>query len=617
MAKAIARLMTAAPRRGTEGQHKVRRQMRMRIWAAAAAFALAGCAGPIAREASTGPVAVQIIAFNDFHGNIEPPKQAITAPGAAPGETVRVPAGGGAHFASAIERLSAANPNHIIVSAGDMISASPLASAVFLDEPTILAMNMIGVDLNAVGNHEFDRGREELLRMQNGGCAKYTVREPCQLDRDFPGARFRFLAANVVTDSGETLFPPYAIRSFGSGRRAVRIGFIGLTLRETGTLVTPAGVAGLTFRDEAETINALVPKLRAEGADAIVVLIHQGLSTKVGYDDKSCGGVDGDLLAILAKLDAAIDLVVSGHTHNAYICDYGRIDPRRPFLVTSAGKFGTLLTDIRLAVDPRRGRVTAKSADNVIVQSEAYVSASGPVALTDLYPRYTPDPAVAALVGRYVAASAPLASRVIGRMSGPAVRDETPSGEQILGDLIADAHLAATRAAATGGAQIAFTNGTGVRAEVVPAADGTVTYGQLFAAQPFGNNLVVKSLTGRQIKALLEQQFASGSNTLEDPNMLLPSGNFRYAFDLSRPAGSRILDARLDGAPLEDARVYRVTMNSFLGTGGDNFTMFREGRDAVGGPLDLDALEAYFAAASGPLVPPTPDRIRRLDPPPP
>ena len=575
---------------------------------------LGGCAGPLASGSGPATVDVRIIAFNDFHGNLEPPRWAVNAPGAVAGETVRVPAGGAAYLASAVEQLRSANPNHVVVSAGDIIGASPLASAVFLDEPTILAMNLIRVDLNAVGNHEFDRGRAELLRMQKGGCAKYTLREPCQLDRQFPGARFSFLAANVVTESGDTLFPAYSIRRFGKGRNAVRVAFIGMTLRETGTLVTPAGVAGLRFRDEAETVNALIPRLRVEGADAIVVLIHQGVSTKVGYNDKSCAGVDGDLLPVLARLDPAVDLVVSGHTHNAYICDYGRIDPARPFLVTSAGRYGTMLTNIRLAIDPVGGKVMAKSADNIIVQSEGYSGASGAIEPSPLYPRYPRDPAVGALVDRYVAASAPRANRVVGRLTGAALREELPTHEQVLGDLIADAHLAATRATDAGKARIAFTNGTGVRADIVPGPDGAVTYGQIFAAQPFGNTLLVKSFTGRQIKALLEQQFASGTNTTERPIMLLPSNNFRYAYDLSKAAGARILDARLDGVPIEDDQVYRIAMNSFLATGGDNFTVFREGTDQVGGPLDLDAMEAYLAATN-PLAPPAADRVRNLTPP--
>ena len=576
--------------------------MTMRLAAALLLLAAGGCA--TTAPPAGAPVEVKIIAFNDFHGNLEPPKQSVDAPRREEGST-RVPAGGAAYLASAIGQLRSANPNNVVVSAGDMIGASPLVSAVFLDEPTIHAMNRIGVDFNAVGNHEFDKGREELLRMQKGGCDKHTARQPCAVE-PFPGARFGFLAANVVTENGSNLFPAYGLRSFGRGRGRIRIGFIGLTLKETPTLVTPAGVAGLAFADEAQTINALVPKLRREGADAIVVLIHQGLSTKVGYNDKGCEGVDGDLLPILARLDPAVDLVVSGHTHNAYVCDHGRIDPARPFLVTSAGRYGTLVTDIALTIDPAAGRVTAKRADNVIVQSEGY----GNVAASDRFPRYAPDPAVAALVRRYAERAGPLANRVVGRVTAPATRALTADREMVLGDLIADAQLAATRAS---GAQIAFTNGFGVRADLQPAADGSVTFGQLFAIQPFGNTLTVKSLTGRQIRALLEQQFDSGSNTVTAPNMLLPSANVRYAYDLSRPAGQRILDLRIDGAPVDDDAVYRVAMNSFLATGGDNFTIFAEGSDPTGGPLDLDALEAWIASSS-PLAPPAPERIRDVTP---
>lgn len=584
--------------------------MRIRMMALGAALALSACVSPVARRDAAAPVAVSIIAFNDFHGALEPPGQSIAARTPDGGE-VRVPAGGAAYFASAIGSLRAANPNHVVVSAGDLISASPLVSSLFLDEPTILAMNRIGLDFNALGNHEFDRGRAELLRMQNGGCARHTEREPCRIDRDFPGARFRFLAANVTTDEGENLFPAYGMRSFGRGAGAVRVAFIGMPLRGTPAHVTPAGVAGLTFGDEADAVNALIPRLRAEGADAIVVVIHQGAATDVGYDDQSCTGMDGELMPILARLDPAVDLVVSGHTHNAYLCDYGRIDPARPFLVTSAGRSGTLITDITLSIDPARGRVTDRRARQVIVQGEGYTSGTGPVPVTDLFPRFARDAEVATLVERYAVAAAPIAARVAGRLAGPALRERNDVGETVLGDLIADAQLAATQAPEAGGARIALMNFGGVRADLVPGADGSVTYGQLYTTQPFGNTLVVKSFTGRQIRAILEQQFDSGSNSVARPNLLLPSAGFTYSYDLSRPAGQRIVEARLDGEPLRDDAVYRVAMNGFLASGGDNFTLFRDGADPVGGPPDIDALERYLAAPGG-REPPRAGRIIRL-----
>jgi 5'-nucleotidase len=470
------------------------------------------------------------------------------------------------------------------------------------------------VDFASVGNHEFDRGRQELLRMQNGGCARFTTRQPCRLDR-FPGARFRYLAANVLTENGRPLFPAYAMRSFGTGRHRVQVGFIGLTLRDTSTLVTPSGVAGLTFTDEADAINAAARQLRAQGADAIVVLIHQGLYTRVGYNDHSCGGVDGDLLPILARLDRSVDVVVSGHTHRSYICDYGRIDASRPFLVTSAEKNGEMLTNISLTIDPARSRVIAKSADNVLVQGEAYSDHRGPVPLSTHYPVYPAEPAVQALVARYAAAAAPIIARPVGHLPGPALKQANEAGESVAGDLIADAFLAATRAPDAGGAQLAFTNQTSVRTDIVPAADGTVTFGQLFAVQPFGNNLVVLTMTGRQLRAALEQQFASGPNTVTSPIMLQPSRGFTYSYDLRRPEGQRILDMRLNGAPMTDEANYRVTVNSFLASGGDSFTVFRQGTNPAGGMQDVDALERYIAAmgASPPPLPPA-NRITRLSP---
>ncbi len=569
--------------------------------------ALSGCVTARDADGPAIPVEVKIIAINDFHGALEPPAASISAT-ALGGETVLIPAGGAAHLATAIAQLRKTNPNAITVSAGDLTSASPFASSQFLDEPTVLAMNLIGLELNAVGNHEFDRGAQELLRLQNGGCEKLTAREPCRVVRDFPGARFRYLAANVLTATGDTLFPATYIRRFGEGRNAVRVGFIGLTLEETPTLVVPTAVAGLTFADEADTINALVPRLRADGADAIVVLIHQGVATKVGYADKSCGGVSGDLLPILARLEPGVDLVVSGHTHAAYVCDYSAIDPTRPFLLTSAGRSGMLVSDITLSIDPATRRVVARRADNIIVQGVGHTGPLGEVAVNPGFPVFAADQQVGSLIARYVAAADPIARRVIGRMAAPASRERTPSGESALGSLIADAQLRAS------GAEIAFMNSGGARADLVPAGDGSITYGQLYAVQPFGNVLQVKGLTGAQLRAVLKQQFASGSNTVERPNMLQVSRGFAYSYDLTRPAGQRIVAMTLDGRPIDEARTYRVAVSNFLAAGGDNFTAFKSGTDLGGNIEDLDALEAYFAG--GPAVaPPVTGRITRIDAP--
>lgn len=582
--------------------------MRLSALLLAVPLLLNACAGNRMAASPPGPVEVKLIAFNDFHGNLLPPSFSIEAK-KRDGTAVRLATGGVAYLASAIDSLKKANPNHVVVSAGDMIGGTPIQSALFLDEPTILAMNMIGVDFNAAGNHEFDKGRAELLRMQNGGCEKHATLEPCRVDRPFPGANFRFLAANTITENGKTLFAPTGLRTFGKGRNSVTIGFIGLTLEGTSNLVSPSGIKGLTFADEAETANALIPKLKAQGADAIVVLIHEGVFTTVGYNDKSCGGLTGTLTDILDRLDPAVDLVVSGHTHMAYVCDYAQFNPAKPFLLTSAGLKGTVLTDIRLTIDPKSGRVTSKSADNIAVQSEPFQALRGFVELQPEFPAFQPRADVAALVERYRKAAKDEETRVIGRLAGAATRDKSPSGESLIGNLIADSQLAATAAPEQGGAQIAFMNPDGLRTDIIPSATGDVTFGAIFAAQPFSNAVMVKTLTGAQIMAVLDQQF----NDPKWTRILSVSQGFRFTFDMSRPAGQRILSASLNGAPLVADAPYRVAMNSFIASGGDKFSVFREGTNEVVGPLDLDALTAWLSGAQ-PRALPALDRITNATP---
>jgi len=564
----------------------------IRKLAPALAFALlAACTSAppqSAGSAPAAPVTVKIIGFNDFHGNLEVPHQSVDA-NTPSGEHVRVPVGGAAYFASAVDRYRAKNPNTLVLSAGDMISGSPITSSLFLDEPTVEVMNRIGVDYNALGNHEFDRGWKELLRMQNGGCEKLTSREPCQIDKPFRGAQFPFLAANVVTPSGKTLFPATAIRKFGKGKTAVTVGIIGLPLKDVPGLASPTGLTGLTFKDEADTINALVPKLKARGVDAIIVLIHQGLYTKVYSNDHSCGGVSGDLLKIMARLDPRVDLVVSGHTHWAYVCDYGTIDKARPFLVTSAGLWGEYLTDIDLVIDPTTKTLLSKRADNVMVQSEPYTSTVQQVKIQPDFEQFPPRADIAAYVGKYVDAVKSAKERPIGKMSAGGDKPSVATQESGLGNLIADAQLSATRAA---GARFALMNNTGIRADLIVNADKTVTFGAIFAAQPFANELKTMTLSGADLKAVFEQEFDDQSFD----QAFSPSSNVSFAFDVTRPLGSRVFDILIDGKPIDPAADYRFTVNSFLGAGGDFFTIFRNGRDVVTSGNDIDALEAWIAA---------------------
>jgi 5'-nucleotidase len=556
----------------------------MRRWFAVALITLSSACARVPTPPPTfpppPPLEVQILAINDFHGNLEPPGLSYT------GAHGTVPVGGAAYLATALKAVRTAVS--ITVAAGDLISASPLVSSLYYDEPTIEAMSDSGLALASVGNHEFDRGPAELLRMQRGGCRAAMpgdTRQSCKLEQ-FKGASFEYLAANVVDANGKTLFPATALRDIGG----VRIGFIGMTLRQTATMVSPDGVKGLTFTDEADTANALVPQLQAAGAKAIVLLIHQGGSITGDYDDQSCPGLSGDILPILARLDPAIRLVVSGHTHNAYICHLP-LPGGGERLLTSAGKYGGLVTDIRLGFG-RDGTLGGESAQFVPVQGEPITKGTKPVAINPAYRQFPPDPAIAALVQRYHDAAQAIASRPVGKLPGELVASD--SGVSVAAEFIADGEYFAARPAAKGGSDFALMNDGGARSGIIPAADGTVAYGQIFTMQPFSNNIVTLSLTGADVLALLEQQFDSGLNTVDKPNLLMPSANVRMAYDRSRPAGARVVSVTIDGKPLDRARTYRVTVNNFMASGGDNFTLLARGIDRVDAGLDLDATEAYL-----------------------
>ena len=533
-----------------------------------------------------GTVDVQLLSINDFHGNLEPPAGSSGRVGA-------VNAGGIEYLATHVKALEATNPNTLVVSAGDLIGASPLLSALFHDEPTIEGMNALGLDFNAVGNHEFDEGAAELLRMQDGGC--HPV-DGC-LDGDpFYGADFQFLAANVVrTDNGKTLFPAYKIRTFAGARVAL----VGVVTRTTPSIVTPSGVAGLTFLDEADAVNALVPEIRAKGANTIVVLIHEGGLQAAPAPYNGCTGISGAITDIVDRMDANVDVVLSGHTHAAYNCVVDK-GGGNTILLTSAFSFGRIVTDIDLTIDRASGEPVSKSANNLIVTRDV--------------PK---DAAETALIAKYNALSAPLANRVIGSITADITRAANPAGESALGDVIADAQFAATAPAGFGDAKLAFMNPGGIRADLTYAQisggeqPGEVTYGESFTVQPFGNSLVTMTLTGADIDLALEQQF--NNPTPGATRILQVSDGFTYEWSASAPVGSKvdIASIRINGVAISAAATYRVTVNSFLADGGDNFFAFRNGTDRLGGAVDTDALSDYFAANSP--VPPGPqNRITRI-----
>ena len=525
--------------------------------------------------AAAHSVRVRVLAINDFHGQLEAPHGGADA-------SDRRALGGAAYLAAHVRRLAAQQPHHVFVSAGDLINASPFPSALFQDEPTVEAMNAMGLAVNGVGNHEFDEGVDELLRMQRGGC---HARFGCRCRPRFEGAGCRSLAANALRPhDGTPLFPPYELIAFG----AVRIAFVGVTLQGTAGLVNAKGIAGWRFDAPWRSVNALVPALRAQGVEAIVVLLHEGGYAGGGAND--CPALSGPIRSIVARIDAAVDVIVTGHTHLRYNC----VIEGRP--VTSAGSAGQFVTRIDLDIDPRTGHVLATQAYNEAVTHDI-----------------PPDPEVAAIVEDTVRV-ADRHDRVVGTLAQDIRRTGAfpidiargGSGESPLGNLIADAQLWATR---TAGAQIALTNPGGLRADLERSADARLLFSDLFAAQPFSNHLVTLSLTGAQLRQLLERQFDRAGRS---PRVLQISQGLRYSWRASAPPGKRVRDVRLHGRPLASKKLYRVTVNDYLLGAGSRFAVLDAAGERVVGPLDVEALEAY-ARANDPLVAPALGRIRRLD----
>jgi 5'-nucleotidase len=562
---------------------------------------------------------VHLVAWNDFHGNLE----------AGAGLNIYGQfAGGAAWLAKAVhDKQAQYGDKQISLIAGDNIGASPLVDGLFYGEPSTIVTNLMNADFASVGNHEFDKGSAELLRIQNGGCradvgctaAPYALVGGGTSDT-YPGAEFQYLSANVVrNDNGRTLFPAFGTTRIKSDSgKKFKIGVIGEVLEATPTIVTPTGVAGLTFEDEADAANRTVKQLQRQGVNTSVLVIHQGGFQAGTATLNGCAGnlAGSDIAEIATRLDPSIKVIVSAHTHAEYRCTITTPDGVTR-LITSASSFGRILTDITLTIDDKTGELVAASAENSIVRNSSNPrNSSADVPLLDL-PR---DQRVADVVQQYVTASAPLANQIIGKVSQDILNSANTLGEIPSGDVIADAQLVATHPANLGGAQIAFMNPGGIRGGATfgflftpsgAEAPGEVTYGEAFTIQPFGNSLVTKTMTGAQIRDLLEQQFPGcGGQTTK--RILQISVGFSYE---QNPAGadcaSRIGSITLNGSAVpDDGTTYRVTMNNFLAAGGDGFTVFNQGTNALGGAQDIDALVAYFGSfLPGPVPNPPVNRI--------
>ena len=556
-------------------------------------------------------VPLQLLAFNDYHGYLE----AGGNPG--PGTIGTAPAGGGEFLSTKLKELRAGKEHSLTVAAGDLIGGSPFLSGLFHDEPSVESLNEMGLDISSVGNHEFDEGVTELLRMQNGGCHPTAG---CYFpDAPYPGADFQWLAANVVNnETGETALPPYWIQKF----EGIKVAFIGMTLEDTDTLVAPSGIAGWSFLDEAETANALVPVLRDQGVRAIVVLLHEGGSqTPPPGAVDACVGISGPIVAINSALDPAIDVLITGHTHLPYNCMLPDPDGN-PRFVTSAFSFGRVVSEFNLVLDKRTRDVRrdlSTAVNHPVIQSQV-----------------ARDPAITAIINKWNALAAPLGNQVVGTITADIRRaftgnTEDRALESNAGNMIADAQLWATQA---NGAQIAFMNPGGIRSDFAftksdgEPVDGIVTYREAFNVQPFSNILQTIPMTGAQIEAVLRQQCQPIGVARPFLHLGVSAG---FTYDLSKtfalvdhdnnpttaPVTSctsiSVTNIRLNDQPLDPAATYIVTVNNFLVDGGDNFTVFREVDPAlrIGGGIDLDELVNYFGAES-PISPPGTNRVNEI-----
>ncbi|MBV9314691.1 MAG: bifunctional metallophosphatase/5'-nucleotidase [Pseudonocardia sp.] len=527
------------------------------------------------------PNEIHLFGFNDFHGNLQPPE-------GSGGKIAGYPAGGAAYFATHMRKLTTAYPDNAILLAGDDIGASPLASALFHDEPSIKFYNRLGVRASSVGNHEFDHGIAELTRITQGGCAP----DGCEPGDSFTGAAFTYLAANVTDAAGAQPpgLKPWTMIEVGGHK----IGVIGAVTKDTANIVLPQGIKGYSFGDEAQAVNKYVPEAKAAGAQTIVVLVHEGgqQTTPVGSDAdyNKCDNITPKATELATQMDPAVSVIFSGHTHQPYVCSIAGK------LITQASFYGKLITDVSLTFDG--DKLVDKKAVNRVVTRDV-----------------VPDPEVAKLVDFYGEQVKPRINRVVGTISADITKKPFPGGDTPMGDLIADSMLAATKDTDRGGAVAAFMNPGGVRADLVAKADptntseqrkdGEVTYGEIYTAQPFTNQVVTLALTGQQILALLEEQWDNPSQ----PATLDVAG-LTYAYLGAGEKEHKIVasSVTIGAQPLNPAGVYRVATNNFLASGGDGFMVFKQGRDEVAGPIDLDALEAYFKQV-GTVSPPSTGRI--------
>ena len=575
--------MTTTTRSATR---RHRRGRAVAVVALAAAALVAGTSGTAAATPRGWTSDVRLIAFNDFHGNLEPPSGSSGRITLSDGKTVD--AGGAAYLATHLRNLRGQARDSIVLSAGDNIGGSPAVSALFHDEPTIELLNSLDVKASALGNHELDEGYQELKRMLNGGC---HPKDGCQFRKSFKGAKFPVLAANMTFEkTGAPALMPFSIEFSG----LMPVGIIGVPLKDLPTVVSAEAVKGLKFEDEVKAIDRTANLLDRLGVKAQVVLLHQGDNTE-GGGPNDCRTTPGPARDIAQRASAKVDAIFTGHSHQQYVCSIN--DPSgKPRPVLQGASFGRILSVVDAKIDwwtRDIDRSSVKAFNHVVTRDVAE------------------DKATKALVDEAKTKAAPIANRPVGTISADVMRAAVPSGESQLGNMIADAQLESTKGA---GAQLALMNPGGVRADLVfkgsnaNEGDGVVTYGEAFTVQPFANILQTITLTGAQLKAVLEQQFQTGPDGAAITRILQPSSTLKYTWTASAPKGSKISGITVAGQPVQPETKYRVTVNNFLQAGGDGFTELSKGTELTGGAIDLDSFIDYLKLKPN-AAPPATDRI--------
>jgi 5'-nucleotidase len=527
------------------------------------ALVLVGCTNLPSGQKPSQPVELSIFSINDFHGHIQPKSPTPLSPRLPDPQTGEIKpqaAGGVAYLATVLDKLRSQRTNQVFVAAGDLVGASPQMSSLLKDEPTVSALGELGLAVSSLGNHDLDAGLPELLRKSRGECAIGGCAWP-----EFKGASFPYLAANMFeSETGKRVLPSHVIKEVGG----LKIALVGAVTRDVPKVIVPKAIVGLRFADEADTLNALVPQLRASGAQVLVAIMHEGAMYDGAANDPTyaCNGLKGRGVDIAKRLDPAYAIIISGHTHQAYTC---KIDGR---LMVQAGSFGGWLTESRLTLDAEGRVVDAQAVNHPVLQGI-----------------YAPNPAFVALVQRAAALTTVARNKPVADLTRGATRSAVaPFGDSTLGNLVADAHLAYAKK--RGAVDVGMTNSGGIRADLTVEPGRTVTLSDLFAIQPFSNDLIAMTITGAQLQELIRRQLPKrpGAATLQ------VSANLNYQWSQAEGAEAKLESITVDGKPLDLTRDYRVVVNNFMADGGNDLNIFKQGRDRMTVGPDIDAFEEWL-----------------------